>query len=208
MTPSDNKRLVSDTDGIRRCWWCTTDADYIRYHDTEWGRPIADDRRLFEKVCLEGFQAGLSWLTILRKRDRFRQVFAEFDFEKIARFNRRSVERLMNDAGIVRNRAKIESTVNNARRAIEMRQTHGSLAAFFWQFEPQATVPFDATRSESSESRALSKALKSLGWTFVGPTTMYALMQAMGMVNDHVQGCFVRAEIDEQRAAFDRPTSG
>jgi len=185
-----------------RCWWCGTDPLYVRYHDEEWGRPVTDDRRLFEKVCLEGFQAGLSWLTILRKRDNFRRGFAEFDIDRVARFTSRDVARLLKDEGIVRHRGKIESTINNAKRARELSDDFGSLATYFWQWQPapdsrpkRLTRELLATMSTSPESIALSKDLRKRGWTFVGPTTIYAFMQAMGLVNDHVEGCFVSGEI-------------
>jgi DNA-3-methyladenine glycosylase I len=185
-----------------RCWWCGTDPLYVRYHDEEWGRPVRDDRRLFEKVCLEGFQAGLSWLTILRKRDNFRRAFAEFDIDRVARFTARDVARLLKDEGIVRHRGKIESTINNARRARELRDEFGSVAAYFWQWQPapgarpkRLTKEVLATMSTSQESVALSNDLRKRGWTFVGPTTIYAFMQAMGLVNDHVDGCFVNEDV-------------
>ena len=175
-----------------------------RYHDTEWGRPVTDDRRLFEKICLEGFQSGLSWLTILRKREAFRRAFAGFDFDRVARFTPRRVDALLGDAGIIRHRGKIESTINNARRAREIVRECGSLAAYFWRWQPPpAARPARITRtaltglSATAESIALSRDLKRRGWTFVGPTTVYAFMQAMGLVNDHVEGCFVRGEILE-----------
>jgi DNA-3-methyladenine glycosylase I len=195
--------LIEAENGRSRCWWCGTTEDYVAYHDREWGLPIADDHRLFEKICLEGFQAGLSWLTILRKRENFRAAFADFDFEKVARFNKRSVERLLRDAGIVRHRGKIESTINNARRAMEMADERGGLAAFFWEFEPErkyAGVP-----AATYESTALSKELKRRGWSFVGPTTAYAFMQAMGLVNDHLPGCFAREEVEKARERFKPP---
>lgn len=196
--------LRTDEQDVARCWWCVGDSLYLDYHDNEWGFPVADDFRLFEKICLEGFQAGLSWLTILRKRENFRRAFKGFDFFKVARFNSRSVERLLNDSGIVRHRGKIESTINNARRAIELVEEYGSLAAFVWQFEPQGRGHPKKIPSQSMESVALSKALKERGWTFVGPTTAYAFMQAMGMVNDHVDGCVVRPKVDAARRAFKR----
>ena len=184
---------------MTRCWWPGTDPLYVRYHDEEWGRPVRDDVRLFEKICLEGFQAGLSWLTILRKREHFRAAFAGFDVEQVARFTSRDVSRLLRDAGIVRHRGKIESTINNARRAIELRAEHGSLANYFWQWEPDPrTRPRIITRevlmtmATTPESTALSRDLKRRGWTFVGPTTTYAFMQAMGLVNDHIDTCAVR----------------
>ena len=196
-------RVVTSADGTRRCWWCGADPEYVRYHDTEWGLPVSDDIRLFEKVSLEGFQAGLSWLTILRKRENFRKAFKSFDFEKVARFNRRSVDRLLRDAGIVRHRGKIEAVIGNARRAIEMVDEFGSLAAFFWQFEPK--TPPRGLPAITPESTALSKELKARGWRFVGPTTMYALMQAMGLVNDHLPGCAVRSRVMAARKAFKVP---
>jgi len=195
-----------------RCSWCGTIEDYCHYHDNEWGFPVDDDRRLFEKICLEGFQSGLSWLTILRKREAFRKAFANFDVNKVARFNERDVERLLGDAGIVRHRGKIEAAINNAQRALELLETEPSLAAYFWRFEPKpATRPKKitpdalATMTTSPESVALSKDLKKRGWKFVGPTTMYALMQAMGLVNDHVESCSTRAEALRARKAFKVP---
>lgn len=196
-------RVVKSADGVSRCWWCGEDAKYVRYHDTEWGFPVADDIRLFEKVSLEGFQAGLSWLTILRKRENFRRAFAGFDFEKVARFNSRSVERLLRDAGIVRHRGKIEAVIGNAKRALDLVDEFGSLAAFFWQFEPKRAPK--GLPSSTPESIALSKELKRRGWRFVGPTTMYALMQAMGLVNDHLPGCAVRARVAKARKEFKVP---
>jgi len=181
---------------VRRCWWCGTDPLYIEYHDREWGRPVTDDRRLFEKVCLEGFQAGLSWLTILRKRENFRRAFAGFDFDRVARYTSRDVTRLLENPGIIRHRGKIESTINNARRAIELRDEFGSLAKYFWKWEPDpASRPRVITRetlmgmATTPESVALSRDLRRRAWTFVGPTTIYAFMQAMGLVNDHVDDC-------------------
>ncbi len=183
----------------RRCWWCGTDPLYVRYHDEEWGRPVKDDNRLFEKICLEGFQAGLSWLTILRKRDNFRRAFADFDIDAVARFTAKDVSRLLEDEGIVRHRGKIESTLNNAHRAIELRETEGSVADYVWRWKPKrASRPKRITRqvlmtmATTPESTALSKDLRNRGWTFVGPTTVYAFMQAMGLVNDHVDGCSFR----------------
>jgi DNA-3-methyladenine glycosylase I len=191
---------------MNRCWWCGTDPLYVRYHDEEWGTPVTDDHRLFEKICLEGFQSGLSWLTILRKRDNFREAFAGFDFDRVARFNGRDVNRLLRNDGIVRHRGKIESTINNAKRARELHDEFGSLAAYFWRWEPNpAARPKRVTRdalmgmSTTPESIALSKDLKKRGWTFVGPTTVYAFMQAMGLVNDHVEGCDRRAAVQELR---------
>jgi DNA-3-methyladenine glycosylase I len=185
---------------MNRCWWCGDAPDYVAYHDNEWGFPVTDDQRLFEKICLEGFQSGLSWLTILRKRDGFRQAFEDFDFARVARFGPAHVERLLANAAIVRHRGKIESTINNARRALDLANEKGSLAAYFWSFEPrederppeftkEALCQMPTTRS----STRLSKDLKKRGWSFVGPTTCYAFMQAMGLVNDHLHDCGVRA---------------
>jgi DNA-3-methyladenine glycosylase I len=196
----------------QRCGWCGTLEDYCRYHDHEWGFPVADERRLFEKLCLEGFQAGLSWLTILRKREAFRKAFANFDIEKVARFDQRDIERLLGDAGIVRHRGKIEAAINNAQRACELLDTEPSLAAYLWRFEPdpasrpaRLTPEVLRTMTTCPEATALSKDLKKRGWRFVGPTTMYALMQAMGLVNDHQEGCWARAEAQRQRKAFKVP---
>jgi DNA-3-methyladenine glycosylase I len=197
------KKLIQAEDGTKRCWWCGHDPEYVRYHDTEWGYPVSDDIRLFEKVSLEGFQAGLSWLTILRKRENFRRAFRSFDFERVARFNRRSVDRLMQDVGIVRHRGKIEAVIGNARRAIEMVDEFGSLATFFWQFEPEK--PGKGLPATTPESIAMSNELKARGWRFVGPTTMYALMEAMGLVNDHLPGCVVRPRVVAARKAFKMP---
>jgi DNA-3-methyladenine glycosylase I len=208
------KGLARGEDGVVRCSWGSRAPDYQAYHDLEWGTPVVDDQRLFEKICLEGFQSGLSWLTILRKRDHFRRAFVEFDFRAVARFNRRSVERLLGDAGIVRHRGKIESTINNARRAVELVEEQGSLAAYFWSFEPSArerpkSLSHAAlTRmSTTPASQRLSKDLKRRGWTFVGPTTAYAFMQAMGLVNDHLHGCDARARVDRARRDVTRPRS-
>jgi len=199
-------------DGVARCWWSGDDPLYRRYHDTEWGRPTSDDRRLFEKLCLEGFQAGLSWLTILRKREHFRRAFEGFDIEIVARFGARSVDRLLADAGIVRNRAKIEATINNARRCTELIDELGSFASYVWRFEPDArsrpTVVDHATLLQlaySPESKAMSKDLRRRGWSFVGPTTAYAFMEAMGLVNDHLDGCAIRTDVERDRNRFQRP---
>jgi len=204
--------LVRGEDGKVRCWWHGGKADYIAYHDTEWGMPVGDDHRLFEKLCLEGFQSGLSWLTILRKRDNFRAAFAGFDFDKVAEFGDADIERLLGDAGIVRHRGKIVSTINNARRAREMRDEFGSLAAFFWAREPGpeerpevADYPALTAMTKTPTSTAVSKELKKRGWSFVGPTTVYAFMQAMGLVNDHLEGCHCRPVVEAARAAFVRP---
>ncbi|CTQ52589.1 DNA-3-methyladenine glycosylase 1 [Roseibium album] len=204
--------LLQGADGKSRCWWHNGLEDYERYHDTEWGWPVDEDRRLFEKICLEGFQSGLSWLTILRKREAFRKAFANFEFEKVARFTEKDVERCLQDAGIVRHRKKIESTINNANRALELKAEFGSLAAYFWSHEPKAEnrperIDFETARTlgKTDESTALSKDLKKRGWSFVGPTTVYAFMQSMGMVNDHLEGCICRDKIDRARADFKRP---
>ena len=187
------ERLRTGADGVARCWWCGDDPLYVSYHDNEWGWPVADDRRLFEKICLEGFQSGLSWLTILRKRDNFRAAFAGFDLEAVAAFGAPDVERLLGDAGIVRHRGKIESTVNNARRALELIAEVGSLSEYAWRYSapqaPRLDGPEMSIPSTSPESVAMSKDLKRRGWSFVGPTTIYAFMQAMGLVNDHIVGC-------------------
>ena len=200
MIMNDVDGLFAGADGALRCRWCQATPAYQHYHDHEWGFPVTDDRRLFEKLCLEGFQAGLSWLTILNKREAFRAAFANFEAERMARFDAADVARLMLDAGIVRHRGKIESTLNNAARAIELRAEFGSLAAYAWRFEgAPASRPKRITHaalkamSSSAESVAMSKDLKRRGWSFVGPTSVYAFMQAMGLVNDHVEGCHVRA---------------
>ena len=205
---------MATTADIRRCHWAGDDPLYIAYHDREWGFPVDDDRRLFEKICLEGFQAGLSWRTILGKRDAFREGFAGFDFDRVARFGTRDVERLLTNAGIVRHRGKIESTINNAKRARELTAEFGSLAAYFWGYEPSAkgrpkrmTREALAKMSTSPESIALSKDLKKRGWTFVGPTTIYAFMQAMGLVNDHVHDCTVRQAALDARLHFRIPAA-
>jgi DNA-3-methyladenine glycosylase I len=205
--------LIDSSAGRATCWWHGGVPEYEAYHDLEWGRPVADDRRLFEKLCLEGFQAGLSWLTILRKRESFRQAFAAFDIDAVAAFDADDVERLAGDAGIVRHRGKIESTINNARRAVEMVEQEGSLAAFVWRFEPAPqsrpeTLDWDTLRAmpKTPESLALSKDLKKRGWSFVGPTTMYAFMQGVGVVNDHLDGCFCRGEVEKARKRFKRPS--
>jgi DNA-3-methyladenine glycosylase I len=201
--------LAKGEDGRLRCAWGASTPDYMAYHDHEWGRPITDDFRLFEKICLEGFQSGLSWLTILRKREAFRKAFAGFDYHKVARFKDKDVERLLGDAGIVRHRGKIESTINNAKRAIDLAHEKGSLAAYFWGFEPRAAASAKGSSftvlSQTAESVALSKDLKKRGWSFVGPTTIYAFMQAMGLVNDHNPGCWCHREVEKGRKAFIRP---
>ena len=193
-------------DGKTRCRWCAAAPEFLGYHDTEWGFPVTDDRRLFEKLCLEGFQSGLSWRTILAKRENFRAAFHDFDFDRIARFTQRDVARLLKDAGIVRHRGKIEAVVNNARRTQELVEREGSLAAFLWRYEPDGKpLEKPQTASTSAESVALSKALKKLGWKFVGPTTVYAFMQAMGLVNDHVEDCVIRARVERARKQLRRP---
>lgn len=213
MADEEHPGLVRGMDGQLRCWWHGGLADYETYHDTEWGHPVVDDTRLFEKICLEGFQSGLSWLTILRKRENFRAAFAGFDIEKVAGFGDKDIARCLADEGIVRHRGKITSTINNAQRALELREEFGSLAAYFWAHEPKpenrpARLDFDTARTlgKTPESTALSKDLKKRGWSFVGPTTVYAFMQAMGLVNDHLEGCCLRQVIEEKRAAFKRPT--
>jgi DNA-3-methyladenine glycosylase I len=205
--------LTHGQDGRIRCSWPGADPLYLAYHDTEWGRPVADDRRLFEKLCLEGFQSGLSWLTILRKRENFRAAFAGFDFREVAEFGPAQVERCLADAGIVRHRGKIESVMNNARRALELVEEAGSLAAFVWRHEPrpeERPEKFDRetlmAMAKTPASTALSKALRKRGWSFVGPTTVYAFMQAMGLVNDHLEGCFCRPRVEAERSRFQRPT--
>lgn len=185
-------KLVVSEDGSPRCWWGTEPEIYRVYHDTEWGRPTTDDIRLFEKVCLEGFQAGLSWLTILRKREAFREVFGGFDPDKVARFDDENVSRLLADARIIRHEGKIRSTINNARRALELRSEHGSLGDYFWSWAGPTEPPASEIPATTETSIALSTDLKKRGWSFVGPTTIYAFMQAMGLVNDHVCGCHVR----------------
>jgi DNA-3-methyladenine glycosylase I len=204
--------LARGDDGVTRCRWGDAPEIYRAYHDSEWGFPVDNEQRLFEKLCLEGFQAGLSWLTILRKRESFRTAFAGFDFERVARFGERDVKRLLADAGIVRHRGKIEATINNAQRALALVESEGSLASYVWRFEPDPkSRPHKLTwqalleLAQTPESRALSKDLKRRGWRFVGPTTVYAFMQAMGVVNDHVEGCALRSEAEQARGAFVRP---
>ena len=207
--------LVRNEDDVVRCWWGGGDAlEYRSYHDDEWGLPVTDDVRLFEKLSLEGFQSGLSWLTILRKREAFRQAFAGFDFTRVAEFGPPDVERLLQDASIVRHRGKIESTINNAQRAVELVEAEGSLAAFVWGYEPgPEDRPPAMTKaalyelSQTEASRALAKELKRRGWTYVGPTTVYAFMQAMGLVNDHLEGCAARSRVESAREALARPVA-
>lgn len=197
---------IAGPDGQPRCRWCAAAPEFLDYHDTEWGFPVSDDHRLFEKLCLEGFQSGLSWRTILAKRQNFRAAFHDFDVDRIARFTQLDLDRLLQDAGIVRHRGKIEAVINNARRAQELVKQEGSLAAFIWRYEPdpkQLAKP--QTASTSAESLALSKDLKKQGWKFVGPTTVYAFMQAMGLINDHAEGCGIRAEVERARKKFKRP---
>ena len=206
--------LIEGDDGKLRCAWHGNLPDYLAYHDAEWGRPVVSDTRLFEKLCLEGFQSGLSWLTILRKRENFREAFDGFDFRILATRPESESERHLTNAGIIRHRGKIASVYNNARRAVELAHEHGSLAAFFWSFEPQpherpATFDFAALRAnpKTEISTRISKILKKKGWSFVGPTTVYAFMQAMGLVNDHIEGCFCRPEIERERERLARPVT-
>ncbi len=201
-------RLIRGEDGVARCSWGAGTLDYREYHDEEWGMPVVGDAPLFEKVCLEGFQSGLSWLTILRKRPHFRRAFRGFDPEAVARLNRRSVDRLLRDPGIVRHRGKIESTLNNARRALVLRDEFGSLAAYFWQFEPKRRACPSPVPAKTDVSLTLSRDLKSRGWSFVGPTTMYAFMQTMGLVNDHLAGCAARGRCEAARRARRVPNAG
>ncbi len=243
----DSAGIFHHIDGQHRCWWCQGHDDYVLYHDDEWAQPVDDDRRLFEKICLEGFQSGLSWLTILRKRDNFRKAFRDFDFHAVAKFKDAHVTKLLTNEGIVRHRGKIEATINNARRAIEMEREFGSLAAWFWQHEPTTAWPPADSSSSSEEGKPLSsvagdtrartkqkqtakqgraplkskaeacqrttcdeaitmsKELKKRGWKFVGPTTAYAFMQAMGMVNDHLVGCCQYEKVEQLRRKFRRP---
>ena len=193
-------------DGGPRCRWCASAPEFLPYHDQEWGFPVADDRRLFEKLCLEGFQSGLSWRTILAKREHFRRAFVGFDFEQLAHFGPADVERLLQDPGIVRHRGKIEAAIHNAARACELVASEGSLAAYFWRHEPDAaSLAEPQTQSQSPLSLTLSKDLKKRGWKFVGPTTVYAFLQAMGLINDHATECHVRANVAAARARFKVP---
>lgn len=212
MVARETPGLFTAPDGKRRCAWCAATPAYLHYHDTEWGFPVTDDRRLFEKLCLEGFQSGLSWLTILNKRDAFRRAFAGFDADRVARFTPADVERLLHDAGIVRHRGKIESAINNARRLLELQAECGSLAAYVWRHEPAAksrprrmTHAALQAQGPPPEAAALAKDLKRRGWSFVGPTTVYAFMQAMGLVNDHLEGCHVRAAVHAARRGMPVP---
>jgi DNA-3-methyladenine glycosylase I len=202
--------IARGDDGVARCSWGASSPEYRDYHDTEWGFPVADEVRLFEKLSLEGFQSGLSWLTILRKRDAFRRAFAGFDFHRVAAFGEADVERLLGDASIVRHRGKIEAVINNAQRACELVAQEGSLARFAWRYEPEPHPrPLDLeglrALAQTEESRRLAKELKRRGWRFVGPTTVYAFMQAMGLVNDHLEGCDLREAVEQARAQFARP---
>lgn len=196
--------LTRGDDGKLRCSWCAGHEDYVAYHDGEWGFPVDDDHRLFEKLCLEGFQSGLSWLTILRKREAFRKAFAGFDFARVARFGRREVERMLKDASIVRHRGKIESAVGNARRALDLAEEFGSVGTYVWRYEPERGARRDRA-APSAEAVALSKDLKKRGWTFVGPTTVHAFMQAMGLVNDHLEPCVSYPLAERARRRFRRP---
>lgn len=199
-------KTIKGPDGKPRCRWCEAAPEFFKYHDKEWGFPVSDDQRLFEKICLESFQSGLSWRTILAKRENFRAAFHHFDFDKVARFTQRDINRLLKDEGIVRHRGKIEATINNAKRAKEIVKQEGSLAAYIWRYEPDPKkLAKPQTASTSVESIALSKDLKKLGWKFVGPTTVYAFMQAMGLLNDHVEGCVIRAKVERARKSFKRP---
>lgn len=197
---------IAGTDGRPRCRWCAAAPEFEAYHDNEWGFPVADDIRLFEKICLEGFQSGLSWRTILGKRENFRRAFDGFDFHRIARYDETQVARLLQDEGIVRHRGKIEAVIHNARCAVELETEHGSLAAYFWRYEtdPANRAP-PQTISTSPESIAMSKDLKKRGWKFVGPTTVFAFMQAMGLVNDHVSGCVISEKVVQARKSFQVP---
>lgn len=206
--------LLAGEDGAWRCRWCAASPAYRHYHDHEWGFPVTDERRLFEKICLEGFQSGLSWLTILNKREAFRAAFANFDAERMARFGAKDVERLLGDAGIVRHRGKIESAIHNARQVLKLREEFGSLARYAWAFEAdpasrpkRMTLAALQAATTSPESVAMSKDLKKRGWSFVGPTTVYAFMQAMGLVNDHLEGCHVRQRALDERARLADPGS-
>lgn len=200
--------LIKSHDGITRCWWPGDDPLYLNYHDDEWGMPVDNDVRLFEKICLEGFQAGLSWITILRKRENFRKAFDHFDLKKIAHYGDEEIKALLENEGIIRHRGKIEATINNARRALEIIDEHGSLAHYFWSFEPGRHTPLrtiEDIAAETLDSKALSKDLKKRGWKFVGPTTCYSFMQAMGMVNDHFHECHCWQKIEDARNSFQRP---
>ncbi|MEO1142371.1 MAG: DNA-3-methyladenine glycosylase I [Pseudomonadota bacterium] len=207
---TDKPDLIVDEQGISRCFWAGPQDDYVVYHDEEWGRPVGNDNRLFEKICLEGFQSGLSWYTILSKRENFRVAFHDFDIERVAMMTEDDIEKQVQNAGIIRHRGKIKSTINNANRALEMIKQEGSLAKYFWAHEPTAKDrPVKITResipAKTDISTAISKDLKKRGWSFVGPTTIYAFMQAMGLVNDHIEGCHFREIVEQERAKFKRP---
>lgn len=200
--------LIEGTDGLCRCWWCAADPQYRAYHDHEWGRPITDERTLFEKICLEGFQAGLSWITILKKREAFRKAFSNFEAEAVARYRPTQVDKLLQNAGIVRHRKKIESAVNNARQTLQIQQDFGSLASFVWQFVPEKRTVLKSRKgilAQTPESTAMAKAFKKRGFSFLGPTTCYAFMQAMGMVNDHLQRCSIWQQVDQDWKQFRIP---
>lgn len=199
-------KTIKGPDGKPRCQWCEAAPEFFDYHDKEWGFPVDDDYRLFEKLCLESFQSGLSWRTILNKRENFRKAFHHFDFNKIAKFTQRDITRLLKDEGIIRHRGKIEATINNAKKAQELIKQEGSLAAFFWRYEPKnKNLPAPQTASTSEESIAISKELKKRGWKFLGPTTIFAFMQAMGLINDHAKGCIIAPKVDQARKKFKRP---
>ena len=208
------KALLKGSDSKQRCFWCGDDAQYIEYHDLQWGRPVTNDDQLYEKICLEGFQAGLSWLTILRKRESFRRAFRNFDPKIVAGFNQRDVNRLMKDESIVRHRGKIESAIQNAKSTLEVQKEFGSLATFVWSFRPdpkitsknKAPKQISEIKASTPESEALSKALRARGFKFVGPTTMYAAMQSLGLVNDHFAGCHVRRACHEQQLVAAKKT--
>lgn len=212
MADHNSQYLHTDNSAVTRCWWCANNSDYIHYHDQEWGRPVNDDYQLFEKICLEGFQSGLSWLTILRKRQNFRQAFADFNFNVVAKFDQDNVSALLQNKGIIRHRGKIEATINNASRAIEMVEEFGSVGAYIWSWEPNSDEPHIGKSeynfpipSITKTSQLLSKDLKDRGWKFFGPTTAYAFMQAMGLVNDHMPGCDNRKIIEDIRSEFSPP---
>lgn len=213
MTDEQVERPVAGADGVARCRWCGADPEYMRYHDEEWGRPVTDDARLFEKLCLEAFQSGLSWLTILRKRPAFRAAFADFEPRAVAAFGLADVERLLGDAGIVRHRGKIEAAINNARRVLEVVEEQGSLARLVWRHDARYDErgeprPFTGLHASTEESKVFAKELKRRGFVYLGPTTLYAFMQAMGLVNDHVPGCARRAACDNARDRASLPVVG
>jgi len=197
-------RTFKGSDGKSRCNWCSATDEYIAYHDNEWGFPVDNDIRLFEKICLESFQSGLSWRTILAKRDNFRKAFENFDYNKVALYTEKDIQKLLNDEGIVRHRGKIEAVINNAQRVKELIEQHGSFAAYVWRFEPEKQLA-PQTVSSTAESTAMSKELKKMGWKFVGPTTIYAFMQSMGLVNDHETDCYIYQQVEKARKSFKRP---